>query len=496
MKRKVLGIVLLASMAAAIAPAARAAPDAEIAESQTCERLLKDANGLRAAQSFESFDVELRWRIYATLVDCGASLQRWGDVKAGLDGLTILAPDNADVRSKQIQLSVMPGQNPADGVETIEWLSVHSPETLSLIEVRLFSDLTRALVGDKHRLLRAYRAIFAANYSPPDTLDDLDFLKGRYAGLLIESGEEESATEQFKLISDPLLVAEFYFDRRYENFEPVRKTPVDVTLADLTRRMLENARQRAADHPGRLRAAHELAQALRLAGETAEAEKVSRDAVAKVRAAGAADAFSDFDESAAWILNEHAYVLYDLGRNEEARAVLAESATLKERGTPNVSQTINFASLLTQEGRFEEALTAIAALKANYASIYGEMWAASVRLCAAAFLDGDNDGDGDLAFIRANEKENDAAFARSMLCMNDADAYSAHLKRRLADPGRRTEALRALQRVRDPQAALPINLELSRRRDEVLRRDDVQAAINEVGKILDLPFNPIYWGSF
>lgn len=486
---------VLAGISAAAGAPSEPAPETSQQE-EVCDRLLKDAHDLRKTESFPRLDQGVRWRVHATLVNCGAELKRLDDMNEGLEGLADIDPANAEVQKQRIRLAAMDGREPANGAEAIEQLAATAPEAISAIDLRTLVDLTRELKGDTPRLLKVYRAIFDAGYVPPDPLDDLDFMRAHFATLLTENGDTIGAAEQFKLISDPAIIAEFFFDRRFDSLEPIRSAPPDRRLAEAVQRQKDRAKSRVAEHPGRLRATLEHLQALRVAGEFEEAERASRDAVARTRDAGAKEAFSDYDEQAPWILNERAYVLYDLGRNDEARKILAASAKLNESGSPNVSQTINYASLLSQEGRFKEALEAIATLDEQYASVYGRMWAASVRLCAAAFLKGGQQSDADLQFLRDNEKENDSAFARAMLCMNDAEAYATHLMRRLGDPDRSTDALRALQRVNDPQARLPTNTELAARRAAVLQRDDVQASINAVGRVLDLPFYPIYWGSY
>lgn len=497
LKQYQLGVIaaMFAGHALAVtAPAADNATDEPTAD--VCVQLLKDARELVAGDSFSSLGFELRWQVYATLVNCGVQLNRTVEIDQGIAGLLSLDPDNAEVHLLRVRRASEGDQPPAAGVQSLERLAATAPESISAIELRTLFAFIRELDGERSSLGRTYRALFGADYRSPDVLDSLDGLRLEYARLLAEDGDAAGASAQLALISDPSTAADFYFDARFKILESVQRVSQRTELEALVVRYKAASKSRAEEHPDRLRASHAYIQALRLAGDFAEAERVSLRWADAARAPGAEAIFTDLDEFAPWVLNERAYALYDLGRNDEAREILSEASKLKEFGTPNVSQTINFAESLIGEGRFDDALNEIARLEGAQASPYGDMWAAYVRVCARSFTGGMNADDPDLKFVRENEETNDAAFARTMLCLNDLDAYSAHLKRRLADPDRRADALRTLQRHPLAPSVLPIDAEIERRRNSVIERADVQAAIDEVGKVIDLPFHPIYWGSY
>ncbi len=123
------------------------------------------------------------------------------------------------------------------------------------------------------------------------------------------------------------------------------------------------------------------------------------------------------------------------------------------------------------------------------------MWAAAVKICARS-LNGAEADRVDLDFANANKTENDSAYAEILLCLGDEDAAAAHFIARLDDPERRAAALRAVQKTLEADYDLPIGAELDRRQAAVAARADVAAAIEKVGRIIDLPFFPIYWGDY
>ncbi|MBX9745854.1 MAG: hypothetical protein K2X34_03065, partial [Hyphomonadaceae bacterium] len=165
-----------------------------------------------------------------------------------------------------------------------------------------------------------------------------------------------------------------------------------------------------------------------------------------------------------------------------------------EDGQWSVSQVINFASMLSAEGRPQDALEVLRTV--GSASDYGDMWIAAVRACAASQL-GDSDlRDTALSFLRENADDNISAAARGLLCANDLDRAAALYIRRLADPEQRGDALLALQRYTQPPNVLPHNRALAERLEQVRARADVQAAIAAVGRIEEVPLQSVYWGDF
>lgn len=149
--------------------------------------------------------------------------------------------------------------------------------------------------------------------------------------------------------------------------------------------------------------------------------------------------------------------------------------------------------MLIGEGRARDALEVIQTV--GEASPYGDMWIADVRACAAAQLGDATLQETSMAFLREHADDNIAAVTHASLCVNDLDGAAALYIRRLADPEQRSGALLALQRYRlPPGSSLPFNIVLLERLEQVRARPDVQAAIEAVGRIEDVPLQIVYWG--
>ena len=441
-------------------------------------------------------DAKTRWSVYAVLSECALQTNQWYAAKEGVDGLLKIEPNNVTALQTKIWLSWPLRKADIETIEALERLSQSTPAAMSAIELEALTEISRLLrLADETALLRRMRrAVVAADYDPPDPLDSIEWLRLAHIRDLLEENEINAAADQMRLMSEPARVSEMMIDRRYDPLADLPGAPTAAMIADLVERQIQTTKSEVADYPDRLKARLNYIQALRFAGRFDEAEREAASAAADAKGADATVRFADLSEYAPWILNEHAYTLYDLGQNDKARAILLQSSMLSESGTPNVSQTINYAEMLSSEGKFDEALVAISKLESAFASPYGKMWAASIRACARSFKNELRVDDTDLAFIRENENENDSAFARTMLCIDDGDAYAAQFKRRLADPEKRTAALETVQEMIEPPASLPISDILDERRQKIVARPDIRALIEENGRVLRFPFSSAYWG--
>jgi tetratricopeptide (TPR) repeat protein len=237
----------------------------------------------------------------------------------------------------------------------------------------------------------------------------------------------------------------------------------------------------------------DVAQALRVLGRNQEALDLLDRVVAQAQTPDAQAQFDDIADQLNWLLNEKAYALYELNRPEEARTAFGLSIAVGEDGQWSVSQVINFASMLQAEGRSADALEVVQTV--GEASPYGRMWVAAVRACAAGNLGRAELRREALAYLREHERDNAAARANALLCVNDLDEAAALYIRRLANPAEREDALLALQTYRrPPRPALPQESLLHARLEQVRGRPDVLAAVAAVGRIEEAPLHSVYWG--
>lgn len=343
------------------------------------------------------------------------------------------------------------------------------------------------------RALRIHDTLAALPFASSEGGTD-DGLRTDHAMLLIAAGQVDRARERVSTVTDPQQILIMRVDRRFHALQQDRRTARrhDVraaAAADLTR-----TRARAEAAAANLHGFLEVAQALRVLGRREEALAILDQHISRAQAPGGGG-YEDTADSLNWLLNERAYVLYDLDRADEAQEAFGLSIAVGEDGNPSVSQVINFASMLVAQQRPRDALEVVRTT--GDASPYGNMWMAAVRACAAAQLGDSALQETSMAFLREHAEDNYAAITRASLCVNDLDAAAALYIARLADPDTRKAALLALQRYQpSPGSSLPNDPILQARLNQVRDRADVQAAVGAVGSIEDVPLRNVYWGDF
>jgi len=233
------------------------------------------------------------------------------------------------------------------------------------------------------------------------------------------------------------------------------------------------------------------AQHLRSVGRDADALTVLAPATSDVAAAAV-------EEPGMWMVNEAAYALVALGRNDEAVRLMDRIAALPlERHGHLVSARINHLEILTSVGRHAEALDWAARLESHegeYASDYGKAWIDSTRVCALAALGRAAQTAAPLQRLRGWSEINAPALTRAYLCLNDLDAAAALLVQRLGrnDPVQAILALQDYRLSRGRGQTGPLYDRLLSLRE----RAEVRAALDRVGRVLSLPLARTYWGDF
>jgi tetratricopeptide (TPR) repeat protein len=371
-------------------------------------------------------------------------------------------------------------------------LAEADPDWLAELEL---SDVMRVARAARETSAKAQHKLFqtldAHGYTSPDPLRRDDFLRIERARLLLSEGETTAAVDALRPVAYVRAILELRADK---TFDPVRvRLASDAwDVAAAAERELERARADVLAHPRRLMARVNVVDALRALGRSEEAIAAADAALAEYEEAP--DDFSDVEESLNWLRNERAYALYDLGRFADGRGAMARAIGDGENGHANVSQVINSAILMSDEGLAARALARITSMQTE-ASPYGDMWAASVFVCAHEQLGNQARVRERLDFMRAHESDNPSALARALLCVGGIEEAAALYVRRLQDPALRGAALKALQIYELGDVVLPGRAQLYARLGEVRDHPDVRAAVAAVGRIEALPLHRTYWGA-
>lgn len=197
-----------------------------------------------------------------------------------------------------------------------------------------------------------------------------------------------------------------------------------------------------------------------------------------------------------WIEDRRALVLWDMGRFDEAIAAQRVAASRKEHGRDNVSQVINLADMLIDQGRFLEALEVVEPMsRSGTISPFGAGFVAGIRVCAYNGLSDEKAAQEAFAFVEAHVSDNRKARLSALLCANDTAGAAAHMIAWLSDPMDREEALRELSPAPDRPLAVFAAV-LSHRFAKV--RDDpaVVAAVARVGRTERLGATGAIWPTY
>jgi len=196
-------------------------------------------------------------------------------------------------------------------------------------------------------------------------------------------------------------------------------------------------------------------------------------------------------EPAFWSIDARADALARLGRHDDAVAILKKLVALDFNRHPDlISMAINLGGYLNAAGRHKEALnhaTRLAASAGNHASPYGHMWIWETATCALAAQGKLQEAAPWLAKLQAGRTDNLSALKRAFLCLDRIeDAEAVAIEQLAGDDA--SDALREFQNVREP--AVPrsqYDQLIFDRWEAVVARPAVKAAVEKVGRILDLP---------
>jgi tetratricopeptide (TPR) repeat protein len=343
--------------------------------------------------------------------------------------------------------------------------------------------------NDKPSRARLAEALLQVGWPGYQELESLDALRMMLVEDRIVRGDRSGASAVASGIGTPQDILRMILQRQYDDL----LAPGEDRLSVLSRVVTDYDRhsaERLAAAPEDMQRVLDRAQFLRGLGREAEAlallEPFTRDVPAIVAR----------NDRGMWVVNEAAYALIALRRDDEAVALTAQLAALPIEPNPAlIGPSINHGAVLLRVGRHAEALAHALHLEreqAAHANDYGKMWIYGTIVCAMERLNRRDEAEPWLNRMRESSDDNPSALTQAYLCRNDLDAAEALLVQRLE--GREPEmALRAIQIYAADNGA-PLD-PIDERLDIVRERPAVRAAAGRVGRILELPLSRIYWGT-
>jgi tetratricopeptide (TPR) repeat protein len=370
-----------------------------------------------------------------------------------------------------------------DALLAVTTIAKRWPDALTTANALLVSRIAyRTREDHRHEaeLLELLNALFAARF----TLEWGTQPDGLWRDLIVDALEKNDlrrAREISRRLQSPSTLLHLRTDRRFDALVKAEPRMFDVSAA--VERECKRLAKATAANPRSLSVRVQYGYALLEAGRFAELLKMADEVIARATTAPeGSPPYDDIVDELNWIYNHKAASLRALGRWDEALGVMVAGRQAPEKGSVNVSQAINLGSHYVDHARPRDALGAIDGIDwAHSLSPYGRMQLQHVRYRAYLQLGDARQADDVFAYLREHREDAEDTWQAALLDSGDFDGAAALLIERLRDAEQRAQALVEMQEYR-PLPQLPKQAEDAARREKLLRRADVAAAIDEVGR--------------
>jgi hypothetical protein len=430
------------------------------------------------ARSFASLPSEDQYRALDAAGRAEMALRHWSLASSYTARAAALPQATADDQLSLLQIGAqLHDQATVAGALTV--LARRWPEHLGDIdEDYLTSTLRTASRLPGGAALALLQALYAANFKLKWDIEPSDLWR-ELTLLLVERRRLSEAVEVSARITEPQILVDMRADRRFDAVVAAHPERFDVAAAATREiRALEAKDEEGANS---LRVKTLLMAALMRRHHAAAALAIADDAIAEIRDTNYPERrYVDYLAEYGGLLSERAFALLDLGLWDDAVAQLVAAAREFEHDRDNVGAAIDLAQVECDLARPAEARSVLDQL-ASGLSPYGAMQLEGVRVDFAT-----QEGDAaqvkrSLSFLRAHRSDAAMTYLSALIVANQLGGAAQELRRQLADPETRQEALGVVQSYA-LEPATPRDLEMRARWQSVRARQDVQKAIEKVGR--------------
>lgn len=392
-------------------------------------------------------DTEFRVDLLSTRAIALSTLGRIEEADATLDELEKIAPGSPLIGIAQLDAARAAGD--ADrGVAVLQRLVTDHPRTAMGLPWHVIGWPVHALVkaGRSADASRLALAMLRAGQAS-DNRQWRGWLELFAIQALIETGDLDRAVSIVGSIDDAELVTNLLIDRRYSALWQRIEAQVTPGLANVHDRAIAAAKRSVAAAPDSDRSRLDLFDAYVRAGRAADADAFAMKIGATPQAMAA---LSEFD---GWLVNNHARLLRDLGRETEADARMAAMRVISIEEKPwVVNMLINHLGDKVYGGNWAAALALldeVEPLAAKHTSPYATQVVRGYRLCALYRGRPGSDIAALLATVMAKARDAPLPTAKALSCIGDFDAAEPLLVGAFAFFAWRGRAIETMQPERD-----------------------------------------------
>jgi hypothetical protein len=427
-----------------------------------------------AAPEFSSLPSDTQYQDLLSAGKLAAALEQPRPAYAYVSAAAAMPQADFYDRLLQVQSAVTLSL-PADAVSGMTVIIQRWPERVTDLPTGLLAEILRESSSSPQRtrlsLLRALYGIhwkLKGDIEPSETWRDLTLL-------LLDQKLSSEAIDVSTHVTDVYILVAMRSDRRFDGVVAAHPAQFDIAAAaEHQLRQLESASDKD-PHSLALKSEllFELAHQQHYAAMLAESDS----ALLALESTNFREKlYDDYYEQYPRFLTLRSIALQRAGRWDEAVEQLRTASV-----SNNTNQLLDLAVLYCVLDRPKEALEAIARVKGD-TSPYGAMQVEWVHLDAALQLDDKRQAAASMRFLRKHVVDAPWAYMGALLSANQLERAARFLVEELSNPEQRQDALASVQDYAS-KLQTPRDLEYSSRWREVVAYKDVQAAIQNTGRV-------------
>ena len=458
---------------------------------RACEVKLPDLRKIMADPRFDRMRPEVRRSFLFSVILCSEVKDRPLGLAAArrLEPIAVEPTEIGAVQTIQIS-DAIERHAMADATRRFLKLMDAQPDVVATWRPGMISAFTDYLDDDPALALTALERITGFAWADPESKRASRNEWGlAYGWQLGDRGRSADAAKAVAQADDPRVLMYVAADRRFST-RWASTSAFDWTA--LEEASVARARTDMADAPERLSPVRDLMASLRALGRYDEAIQIGQAFRARLQDG---EAFQDREEQGDWVLILLGHSLLDTGDVKEAEAVFDEAIGSADDAEPSTDARMNWAGRLLDLSRPQDVLKVLDGIDRDYVTPYGEAWIDSQRACAQTSLD-PKAAAATIDALRKTRDENPGALSQALICANRLDETAELLIWRLQSPEHRAGALDPFWTARPPPVVQPWLAGFERRRQTLLARADVRAALDKVGRPVVTPLAGDYWGGF
>lgn len=458
---------------------------------KACESRLPALRAILSDPRFDRMRTEVRRPFLFSVILCSEVKDKPLGLAAARK-LEPIAEDPAEIGAVQtIQISdAIERDAMADATRRFLKLMDAQPEVVAAWRPGMIGAFTDYIDDDPDLALTALQRITAFDWKDPESQrashNEWALALGWQLG---DRGRSADAARAVAAADDPRVLMYVAADRR---FEPAWSAAGRFDWTALEEARLARARADMAATPETLAPVRALMSSLRALGRYDEAIQVGQALRARLQDG---EAFDDREEQGDWVLIQLGHSLLDTGDLAGAEAVFDEAVGGEDDRGASTDARMNWAGRLLDLSRPRDVLKVLDGLDLDYVTPYGEAWVDSQKTCALNDID-PKAAAALLESLRKRRDENPGALSQALICMDRLDEAAALLIWRLQTPEHRSGGLDPFWIARPPPVVPPWLARFESRRQALLSRPDVRAALDKVGRPVTTPLGGDYWGGF